>query len=53
VADVELQARAALEDLVREGYAGAAGPKIRKLMDEAQLIGRVSRRWGQQQDPTA
>ncbi|HEY8758673.1 MAG TPA: DUF4118 domain-containing protein [Candidatus Limnocylindria bacterium] len=53
VADVELQARAALEDLVREGYAGAAGPRIRKLMDEAQVIGRVSRRWGQERDPTA
>jgi len=53
VADVESQARAALEDFVREGYTGAAGAKVRKLADEASVIGRVSRRWGQERDSTA
>jgi K+-sensing histidine kinase KdpD len=46
MAGLESQARAALDDLEREGYSGAAGPKIRKLVDEASLVGRATVGWG-------
>jgi K+-sensing histidine kinase KdpD len=45
MAGLESQARAALDDLEREGYSGAAGPKIRKLVDEAALVGRATVGW--------
>jgi signal transduction histidine kinase len=46
MAGLEAQARAALDDLEREGYSGAAGAKIRKLVDEASLVGRATVGWG-------
>ena len=45
VADIEAQARAAVADLEREGYAGAAGPKVRKLADEASQVVRATAEW--------
>ena len=48
MADLESQARAALDDLEAEGYAGAAEPKLRKLVDEAALVGRVTAGWEEQ-----
>lgn len=45
MADLESQARSALADLKTEGYLGAAEPKLRKLVDEAALVGRVTAGW--------
>lgn len=45
MADLESQARAALDDLKTEGYAGAAEPKLRKLVDEAALVARATAGW--------
>ena len=47
MADLESQARSALDDLKIEGYVGAAEPKLRKLVDEAALVGRVTAGWDQ------
>ena len=48
MADLESQARAALDDFKTEGYTGAAEPKLRKLVDEAALVGRVTAGWEEQ-----
>jgi K+-sensing histidine kinase KdpD len=53
MADLEAQARAALDDFEHEGYAGAAGPKLRKLVDEAALVGRATAGWDQHDETTA
>jgi hypothetical protein len=45
MADLESQARAALDDLGREGYAGAAAPKLQHLVDDASLVARVTAGW--------
>ena len=45
MADLESQAREALADLEREAYAGAAEPKLRKLVEEAALVGRATAGW--------
>jgi hypothetical protein len=51
LADLEAQARAALDDIEHEGYSGAAGPKIRKLVDEASLVGRATAGWDVPEEP--
>lgn len=48
MADLESQAREALADLEREQYAGAAEPKLRKLVEEAALVGRATAGWDEQ-----
>jgi K+-sensing histidine kinase KdpD len=45
MADIEAQARAALDDLQRDGYAGDALPKVRTLVDNASLVGRTTAGW--------
>lgn len=52
VADLEAQARAALADIEREGYTGAAEPKLRQLVREAAQVGRATASWEQRPDAT-
>jgi K+-sensing histidine kinase KdpD len=53
MADLEAQAREALDDFEREGYSGAAARKLRKLVDDASLVGRVTAGWDQQEGTKA
>jgi len=50
MADLEAQARAALDDFAHEGYSGAAVAKVRKLVDDASLVGRATAGWDQDGD---
>jgi len=45
MADLEAQARDMLADFEREGYSGAAAPKLRKLVDDAARVGRATAGW--------
>jgi hypothetical protein len=50
MADLEAQARAALDDFAHEEYAGAALPKIQKLVDDASRVGRATASWDREGD---
>lgn len=47
MADIESQARAALADLERDD-SGAAKEKLRALVDEAAMVGRVTTGWNEE-----
>ena len=53
MADLEALARAARDDFEREGVSGAAARKLRKLVDDASLVGRATAGWDQHEDPKA
>ncbi|HEV2250407.1 MAG TPA: DUF4118 domain-containing protein [Candidatus Limnocylindria bacterium] len=50
MADLEAQARAALDDFAREGYTGEALPKIQKLVEDASRVGRATASWDHEGD---
>lgn len=52
MADLEAQARAALLDLEREGYAGAATEKLTTLVHNAALVGRTTAGWDKDGHPS-
>jgi signal transduction histidine kinase len=50
MADLEAQARAALEDFAQDGYAGEALPKIQQLVEDASRVGRATASWDHEGD---
>ncbi len=53
MADLESQGRAALGDLEREGYTGAATEKLATLVRNAALVGRTTAGWDEDGHPSS